>query len=1080
MKFGLKNRLRLISLVPLLILITITSYFVYTSYLNYSDAEKLRAKLVENKMLNGILTNVARERGMSSIYLGNPSETITVSLKKQRELTNTSVEKYLQHVKNAKLASGMINAHDLEALQKAATKIKGLRQKVDKKDISFDKMFDDYSAVQRFLIQQIQKLELSDVDQVIGQLYVSYVSMIKAEEFSGIERGYLSYVLAKKLTLDEEGLNKILNIISKSDSYSYDIVMDKALRKQLDAIFKSEDAVELFEDINSERTNILANADDGKYDITAGIWFAMITEKIKLLIQADVILEKAMQTRATQIQNDSIRILIIAVTIWLVAIMLTILGYFLANQIAKNIRGLQEILQKVAKDTGSDLAAHIDLDSAEGSEQAYRFLERIIEQTKKDKEAALEANEAKSMFLANMSHEIRTPLNGIVGFTELLRDTDLSEEQIEFIDIIEKSSENLLEIINNILDLSKVESNKVEIEDIVFNPIEEFESAVEVYAVRASEKNIDLGSFIDPRLEQPLKGDPTKIKEVVVNLLSNAVKFTSNGGQITVDIRVVEAIQDGYTRVRFAVTDSGIGITSEQKAKIFEAFSQADTSITRKYGGTGLGLTISSRFIELMGGQLDLDSEPGKGTTFFFTIDFEEVESTLETYEKAFEHLNALILTSPHKHKKQEGYLQEYLDFYGVSYRVEDSTSKLLANYQAKEYSFVFVDFDYVNDEELIEISKAAPSLVLLTKSFNMKKIDSLGIEILKTLYEPLTTSKIKTTLVNFKERTALSKTQTELKAPKDIQAFKDGVAKFNAKVLVAEDNIINQKLIKRTLEDLGLHVTVANNGLEAFQKRKDKDIDLVFMDIQMPFLDGVEATKEILAWEEEFGKKHIPIVALTANALKGDRERFLSEGLDEYTTKPLVRDDIVAILNTFLSNHIVYVSQDQDIQEEVEKETFPQEDMKTLEKEDTVEEVSQEESLSLQESAQEEVLEEVSKPQEPQKEQKDVLVAKKTSFESKLFSKVIDSLGYSVEYVADFSKALEKMKEIDFKIILIDAEIDDLDLESIKAKLPQTKIVLVKDSSTEVDEEIIAQSDSVMINSAKKEQLDEILGKFI
>ncbi|NPA65535.1 MAG: response regulator [Epsilonproteobacteria bacterium] len=1077
MKFGLKRRLELISLVPLLILIAIASYFVYNAYEDYNDAERLKAKLVENEMLNNILTNIARERGMSAIYLGKPTETIHVSLKKQRTLTDKSVTKYLAQINNKQVTSGMMSQLDLQNLQAGIQKVKALRKEVDNQSVSFETMFATYTASQKFLLQQIQKLELSKIDHIIGQLYAPYVSMIKAEEYSGIERGYMSYVLAKKISLDEEKINKLITIIAKADSYGYDIVSDKSIKAQLDNIFKNEDAQELFDDINSERTNILSNAKNGNYDISSGVWFAMITEKIKLLIQGEKLLATKMDTRASEIKANSIRILIVAITIWVIAILLTILGYFLANQITKNIRGLQDILKKVAKDTGSDLATHIDLDSAEGTEQAYRLLERIIEQTKKDKEAALEANEAKSMFLANMSHEIRTPLNGIVGFTELLRDTDLTEEQIEFIDIIEKSSENLLEIINNILDLSKVESNKVEIEDIVFNPIEEFESAVEVYAVRASEKNIDLGCFIDPHLEQPLKGDPTKIKEVVVNLLSNAVKFTSNGGQITVDIRVVESIQEGYKRVRFAVSDSGIGITSEQKAKIFEAFSQADTSITRKYGGTGLGLTISSRFIELMGGQLDLESEPGKGTTFFFTIDFEEVDSNIETYEKAFEHLNALILNSPHKHKKQDQYLQEYLDFYGVHYDVEDSTQKIISHYQSKEYSFVFIDFDYVNDDELKKISQEVDSLVLLTKSFNMKKIESLGIEILKTLYEPLTTSKIKTTLVNFKEKIASLHGSTQRNTPENIQAFKDGVAKFNAKVLVAEDNIINQKLIKRTLEDLGLHVIVANNGLEAFQKRKDRDIDLVFMDIQMPFLDGVEATKEILAWEEEFGKKHIPIVALTANALKGDRERFLSEGLDEYTTKPLVRDDIVAILNTFLSDHIVYIQEEQ----QETKETNSSIDDTSIQDQDPNIIIGDETPKQpTVQNVQQEQKDETTKNTQPSKETKDVLVAKKTSFESKLFSKVISSLGYNVEYVANFSEAIEKMNKINFKAILVDAEIDDLDLELLKEKSPQIKVILVKDSSTHLDNTLISQSDEVMINSAEKEQLNAVLKKFL
>ncbi|MEJ2373593.1 MAG: ATP-binding protein, partial [Sulfurimonas sp.] len=364
----------------------------------------------------------------------------------------------------------------------------------------------------------------------------------------------------------------------------------------------------------------MISAAAGKYETNPGIWFAMLSEKTNLLSEAQEKVLEAMDARALVVKTDALQFLSVTLVVWLISIILAVLGYLLSNEIAKNIKNLEEILIRVAEDATEHDAENINLDTAKGTTEAYNLLEKIIEQTRLDKELAQEASEAKSMFLANMSHEIRTPLNGIVGFTELLKDTGLKEEQQEFVEIIEKSSENLLEIINNILDLSKIESNKLEIEDIVFNPIEEFESAVEVYAVRASEKHIDLGCFIDPELEKPIKGDPTKIKEVVINLLSNAVKFTSSSGAINVDIRKLEAPQEGITRVRFEIQDSGIGVTSEQKARIFEAFSQADTSITRKYGGTGLGLTISSRFIELMGGQLDLHSEAGEGTTFFFTL----------------------------------------------------------------------------------------------------------------------------------------------------------------------------------------------------------------------------------------------------------------------------------------------------------------------------------------------------------------------------------------------------------------------------------------------------------------------------
>ncbi|HHH73156.1 MAG TPA: response regulator, partial [Sulfuricurvum sp.] len=665
----------------------------------------------------------------------------------------------------------------------------------------------------------------------------------------------------------------------RADAISYDAVVQSELKQKLDEIFNDEDNVELFEDITAERAEIIQAISDGLYSTQSGVWFAMLSEKTNLLSEAGSLLIADMDKRAAVVQNNAIQILIAAIVIWIIAIIIALLGYLLSNDIARNIKNLESVLQRAAEGLESE-KSDINLDTSEGTAQAYALLEHIIEQTKEEKENAQEASEAKSMFLANMSHEIRTPLNGIVGFTELLKDTDLQEEQREFIDIIEKSSENLLEIINNILDLSKIESNKLEIEEIAFNPIEEFESAVEVYAVRASEKHIDLGCFIDPSLERPLKGDPTKIKEVVINLLSNAVKFTNSGGAIDVNIRRVACDTPNRARIRFEVKDSGIGVTAEQKARIFDAFGQADTSITRKYGGTGLGLTISSRFIELMGGKLDLESEPGQGTSFFFTLELEEIETLNESIQGTFSSVNALVMLDEARQKSQTEYLREYLDFFGVKVATFKDQSELETLQNQAAYDIMFIDFDYSDEEMLKSLSAMPEATVLITKSYYMKKIETLGLDIFKVLYEPINATKLQSVLDSFDaEEFAAKKTQKKRK-----KISKD--AKFAAKALVAEDNVINQKLIRRTLEDLGLDVTLASNGLEAFEKRKNGNFDIIFMDIQMPVLDGMEATMEILDFEEDEHLSHVPIIALTANALKGDRERFMAVGMDEYTTK--------------------------------------------------------------------------------------------------------------------------------------------------------------------------------------------------
>ncbi len=1040
MQLGLKNRLRLISLLPIIILFSITSYFVYNSYENYKAAQLLQDRLSANKELNSLVNNISRERGMTVMYLGNSSPNTLKSLVKQREIVDEKAKLYFQHIyaQASKERSASLK-EEAKTLENAINKIVETRDLVDEQKTNFKNVYETvYGQAQQIAIDQLEEITYHQLDPYINDYSFKYITLVRANEFTAAERDFISFAIARSTELDEEEVNKWIKLVSKADSVTYDTLKDKNLVESLDEIFKNEDTVELFDDINTERASVMISAAAGEYETNAGVWFAMLSEKTNILYEAQEKVLEAMDRRAIIVKTDALQFLAVTLTIWLVSIILAILGYLLSNEIAKNIKNLEEVLIRVAEDATEHDAENINLDTAQGTTEAYNLLEKIIEQTRLDKEMAQEASEAKSMFLANMSHEIRTPLNGIVGFTELLKDTGLKEEQQEFVEIIEKSSENLLEIINNILDLSKIESNKLEIEDIVFNPIEEFESAVEVYAVRASEKHIDLGCFIDPELEQPIKGDPTKIKEVIINLLSNAVKFTSSSGAINVDIRKLEAPQEGITRVRFEIQDSGIGVTSEQKARIFEAFSQADTSITRKYGGTGLGLTISSRFIELMGGQLDLHSEPGEGTTFFFTIDFEEVENTEESSKGAFPNINALVLESAHKQKNQDIYLREYLDFYGISYTLFKDLNELETLQRQVSYDLLFIDYDYASENDLNAFSSMPEELILLTKSNYMRTIDSMGLDIFKTLYEPINNTKLKLTLENF------SNSNFSAKKAKKVSRKKYNVetSRFHANVLVAEDNIINQKLIKRTLEDLGLTIDIASNGLEAFQKRKDGNYDLIFMDIQMPFLDGMEATQEILEYEELYNQPHVPILALTANALKGDRERFLEAGLDEYTTKPLVRAEIITLLNHFLADHIVYEEELTDTQE-----------------------ISEEPAEAMQEAVEIQKEEETpvtpSKELAPQEEEAiqydaDVLIANYSKFNTKLFAKILTDLSFEYDTANNAEVLNEKLGQYKYKVILLDA--------------------LLKDTiDVPTDADIIISEDSV-----NKERLKSSLEKYI
>lgn len=521
----------------------------------------------------------------------------------------------------------------------------------------------------------------------------------------------------------------------------------------------------------------------------------------------------------------------------------------------------------------------------------------------------------------------------------------------------------------------------------------------------------------------------------MINLLSNAVKFTSNSGSIYVDIRKVVSDENGVTKIKFEVQDSGIGVTSEQKASIFDAFSQADTSITRKYGGTGLGLTISSRFVELMGGKLDIHSEVGEGTTFFFTLDFEEVATLSETSKGIYSSINALLFEPEEKDRRKRTYLHEYLEYYGIHYQVFTSMDELQRLEKESLYHLLIVDYDDVEEAELRAYSNLAQKLIVLTKAYNMKKIESMKLDIFKTVYEPLNNSKIKQVLENYNsESVKMNKINTT-----QAKEFDENISKFRANVLVAEDNVINQKLIKRTLEDLGLSITIAADGVEAFEKCQDGDFDLIFMDIQMPRMDGVQASKKIVEYEKKYNRVHVPIIALTANALQGDRERFLAAGLDEFTTKPLVRAEIISHLNHFLANHI---------------EAIEAQEIKTVSSSYTA----------------------------------DILLVKKSGFEAKLFEKILDSLGMKYNFAKSANELEILLKEGVYKVIFFEKESLGMSLKAFselvkkrsKSKNLETSLVLIKEPF--VDEEL-GDTDYInesMENIVSKNSLELVIKKFI
>ena len=1070
----IRNRLKLIGLVPITLLILLSSYFFVTSYLNFEKANALKTTLKNNALLDKALVNIGKERGLSALFLGSDKKEFTDSLAKQRATLDTSMKAlqnklitkdttYLPFLLKALGEKSLIKTGMYGGLLANISSLPKTRQMVDNEKVEFQTIF--FTQYTKKLatptLNNLLSIKSYALDTEISSLISTLMQLYTAKENAGLERGFISYYMSKKISMSFDEIALWDEFKTKANVFDLKQVTNSNLRKQLEKVLYNEQAKETMEELAMTSSAIQTDIDNGDYAEETMDWFALQTNKITLLSKAELLVSNALWKKSDAFLQKQLLLLSIAAAIWLLSFILAYLGFTTTRDITRNIKELEDVLNKAVDEMknsdqylSSDTLAieSIELDTHEGTKEAYKFLETLVDTAKDDKLIALQANEAKSLFLANMSHEIRTPLNGIVGFTEILRSTDLTEEQDEFLSIIDKSSENLLSIINNILDLSKIESNKIEIENIVFDAAEEFESAVETYAVSATEKNIDLNYYMDPTISSKLKGDPTKIKEIIINLLSNAVKFTSYGGEINLEITKIEN-DNNTSKIKFLVQDNGIGMTKDQQSRIFDAFSQADVSVTRKYGGTGLGLTISSQFVELMGGELELESAKDHGTSFFFTLPLEEIASSEVNYAHAFTDLT-LGKYEQDIPTKLDNYLEEYFKYFGPNLKHFESIGDLKEldnNNVCKNY---WIDIDKAKQNIMDALHHMDKSkFIVIANVTSRNKVEELGIAQSNVIFKPVTLSKLKTVLSNtattapqlVEETTAIQQT------------------KFDAHVLITEDNIINQKLIKRILEEHGITVDIANNGLESFEKRRAGTYDLLFMDIQMPVMDGIEATHEILDYEEDEELAHVPIVALTANALKGDRERFLGEGMDEYITKPIETAELLYILNKFLNNKTNTSTKKEIGSDEVE---VPSEPIEESIKEEIVEVPSKAESLVTNTI-------ELDMPINTERSEK-ILIAKKFLLTRRILAKVLDNLNYDYDSLDDTTTIETALASGKYDVAFIDT-----DLISKNISDSYKDIALISSCNSKDIEEAVVQTGETISGTATKEDIDNIIKKY-